>query len=63
LAGINDPGALGPEQQRYIEAMAFGAARTLRALRDTVKERIIVENADEAKRVLAYLWRVLETRH
>jgi hypothetical protein len=43
--------------------MAFGAARTLRALRDTVKERIIVENADEAKRVLAYLWRVLETRH
>jgi hypothetical protein len=55
LVGVSDPRALGPQQRLYIETMAFGAARTLQALRDSVKERIIVESAEKAKGVIAYL--------
>lgn len=55
LVTVSNPATLGPEQQRYVEAMAFGAAHTLKKLRNSVKERIILESAEKAKRVIAYL--------
>jgi hypothetical protein len=55
LVGVSDPAALGPEQRRYVEALASAAARTLVALRDSDTARIICESAEKAKGVIAWL--------